>query len=91
MFAFVVSDLAQPSCSYMASWFLQNVGPQMPELGVRSMCSGVCQETNCPLHPPQKQILSEQIINFGADSIKGGSWCVGGFRTQYGGSLTRLA
>jgi len=55
------------------------------------MCSGVCQETNYPLHPPQKQILSAQIINFGADSIRGGSWCVGGFRTQYWGSLTRLA
>ena len=41
--------------------------------------------------PPKKQLLSEQIINFGADPIRGGSWCVGGFMTQYGGSFTRLA
>ena len=30
--------------------------------------------------------MSKQIINFGAASIRGGFWCVGGYRTQYGGS-----
>ena len=33
--------------------------------------------------------MSEQIIHFGADPIRGVFWCVGGFRTQYGDGTSR--